>query len=169
MCRRCRCRNISGCVQNSGYRQGSQQLVISRTRKGVNRIMSKVEQYQITWIRLPPEVPKVFLQRVPATTSPFSIRTCVSPGDISPTSASGCQKACRIRLICFGMMRLKICFPVHSGRGFKIVGIGIFPSKSSHHIKMFMNTSCTDQYYLRILYKRPVPCYFLLWHKCQQN
>lgn len=98
--------------------------------------------YQITCIRLPVEVPSAFLQRVPESSSPFSILTKVSPGVMNPDSDSECQAEVLVRLICFGIIRLKTCFPVQRGCGFKTAGAGIFPSKSSHHIKIFMKTSC---------------------------
>lgn len=46
-----------------------------------------------------------------------------------------------------GMMREKSCLPVHKGRGFRIAGVGIFPSHEGRNINRFiicslsMNTS----------------------------
>ena len=103
--------------------------------------------YQITCTRLPLPVPRVFLQRVPARSSPLSILTWVSPGVMYPVSAFECQAEYLNRFICFGMIRLKTCLPGQRGRGFRIAGAGTFPSKSCHHISVFMNTSCTWKRY----------------------
>jgi hypothetical protein len=96
----------------------------------------------MAWTKLPVEVPRVLLQRVPDRRCPFSILTTVSPGVLNPISTSECQAENLIRLICLGMIKLKTCFPVHISFGFNMAGVGIFPSKSSHHIKIFINTSC---------------------------
>ena len=46
-----------------------------------------------------------------------------------------------------GMMSEKSCLPVHNGRGFRIAGVGIFPSHEGRNISRFiicslsMNTS----------------------------
>jgi hypothetical protein len=65
----------------------------------------------------------------------------VSPGVINPVSVSACQAENLIKLISLGIIKLKTCLPVQIGLGFKMAGAGTFPSKSSHHIKMFINTS----------------------------
>jgi hypothetical protein len=96
----------------------------------------------MAWTKLPVEVPRVLLQSVPDRRCPFSILTTVSPGVLNPISDSECQAENLIRLICLGIIKLKTCFPVHNSFGFNMAGVGILPSKSSHHIKIFMNTSC---------------------------
>lgn len=106
-----------------------------------HKILMKYD-YQMTWIRLPEPVPRLFLHSVPDRSSPFSILTIVSPGVMNPVSVSECQAENRIKFICLGIIKLKTCFPVQIGLGFKMAGAGIFPSKSCHHIKMFINTSC---------------------------
>ena len=46
-----------------------------------------------------------------------------------------------------GMMSEKSCLPVHNGRGFRMAGVGIFPSQEGRNISRFiicslsMNTS----------------------------
>ncbi len=65
--------------------------------------------------------------------SPFSISTRVSPGDIQwygPLFSSSGWVACSlIQLTPPGMINVNSCFPVHRGFGFKIAGIGSFPSQ----------------------------------------
>ncbi|WVZ10558.1 hypothetical protein V8G54_015088 [Vigna mungo] len=106
-------------------------------------------------MRLPVDVPSVFLQSVPVSSSPFSILTMVSPGVMDPLSFSLCQLEYLIRFIALGMMRLKTCFPVHNGSGFNIAGVGTFPSKSSHHINMFMKTSFGIKVSLLVIFLHP--------------
>mmetsp|Transcript_60051 Transcript_60051/g.190768 ORF Transcript_60051/g.190768 Transcript_60051/m.190768 type:complete len:303 (-) Transcript_60051:1662-2570(-) len=96
---------------------------------------------QITWMSPPPPLPTVFLHTMPARSSPRSMRTQVSAGDMfSSVSASSCH-ALVLRRFTWGMMRLKTCLPVHSGVGLRMAGIGTRPSNSSSHIIMFMKRS----------------------------
>ena len=65
----------------------------------------------------------------------------MSPTEKSAGSLSGCQADFRRQLVPLGMMRSKICFPVHKGRGFRIAGWGTFPSQSSSHMRTFISMS----------------------------
>lgn len=42
-----------------------------------------------------------------------------------------------------GMMREKICLPVHKGRGFRMAGCGTFPSHVDRNISRFITSPCT--------------------------
>lgn len=46
----------------------------------------------------------------------------------------------RIQLMWPGMMREKICFPVHRGRGFRMAGWGTFPSHVDRNIRRFITS-----------------------------
>lgn len=44
-----------------------------------------------------------------------------------------------------GMMREKICFPVHRGRGFRMAGCGTFPSHVDRNIRRFITSPWEEQ------------------------
>mmetsp|Transcript_14849 Transcript_14849/g.44421 ORF Transcript_14849/g.44421 Transcript_14849/m.44421 type:complete len:351 (-) Transcript_14849:1317-2369(-) len=95
----------------------------------------------MTWMRPPEEVPSVFLSSMPASSSPLSMMTRVSPGESSSTSSSGWPFAnLKSETFC-GRKRLMICLPVHSGSGLSTAGTGSCPEKESRCITRFITRS----------------------------
>mmetsp|Transcript_35662 Transcript_35662/g.80984 ORF Transcript_35662/g.80984 Transcript_35662/m.80984 type:complete len:202 (-) Transcript_35662:1364-1969(-) len=92
----------------------------------------------MTWMRPPDDVPSVFLSSMPASSSPDSIMTRVSPGEISSLSSSGWPFANLKSETFFGRYIDMTCFPVQSGSGFRIAGIGKWPSNVSRCITRFI-------------------------------
>lgn len=74
-----------------------------------------------------------------------TISTLVSPGEMclyGPlSSSSGWVLWVRTMFTFPGMIKLKICLPVHRGLGFRIAGCGILPSQSGIHIIRFIIVS----------------------------
>ena len=74
-----------------------------------------------------------------------TISTLVSPGEMclyGPlSSSSGWVLWVRTMFTFPGMIKLKICLPVHRGLGFRIAGCGILPSQSGIHIIRFIIAS----------------------------
>mmetsp|Transcript_15971 Transcript_15971/g.27202 ORF Transcript_15971/g.27202 Transcript_15971/m.27202 type:complete len:218 (+) Transcript_15971:242-895(+) len=95
----------------------------------------------ITWMMPPDDVPSVFLSSMPASSSPASMITRVSPGDSSSVSSSGWPFANLKSESLDGRKRDMICLPVQSGRGLRMHGTGRWPVKASRCITRFMTRS----------------------------
>ena len=94
----------------------------------------------LTCTRPPAEGPSVFLQRMPATSSPLLMLTCVSFLEKSGLSLLMAPSDL-FRRFSLGSSIEKTCLPVHIGSGLRIAGIGTVPSQSSRHMQMFMKRS----------------------------
>ena len=72
--------------------------------------------------------------------SPRSMRTPVSSTLKSPSSLSLAHALVRMSETS-GTNMVNTCFPVHSGSGLRMAGLGTLPSQFSSHMRIFMKTS----------------------------
>eukprot|EP00962_Isochrysis_galbana_P015944 scaffold4556_cov114-Isochrysis_galbana.AAC.10 len=82
------------------------------------------------WMIPPAPVPRAFLSSMPASSSPRSIMTRVSPGESSSVSSSGWPLEKRA-IEKSGRMRDWHCLPVQSSLGLRMAGTGRVPVKVS--------------------------------------
>mmetsp|Transcript_156466 Transcript_156466/g.502047 ORF Transcript_156466/g.502047 Transcript_156466/m.502047 type:complete len:243 (+) Transcript_156466:3403-4131(+) len=98
---------------------------------------------QMRCSRPPLFAPMVFLQTMPQSNSPFWMTTLQSLAEkfMSSFLFLDAMAESRTKSKLVGNNLEKICLPVHNSLGFKIDGIGSWPSHTGNHINMFMAKS----------------------------
>ena len=112
-----------------GKAKNSQRFVCQWKAGESFRVPFHGKQHERDW---PGAFPTVFFSTILKMISPFSINI-----PSSKTRFDDIGSGDRKRFIPRGMVRLRICLPVHNGFGFKIAGVGIVPSQSGTQSRIF--------------------------------
>mmetsp|Transcript_110788 Transcript_110788/g.309614 ORF Transcript_110788/g.309614 Transcript_110788/m.309614 type:complete len:329 (+) Transcript_110788:3203-4189(+) len=108
---------------------------------------------QTRWSREPLLAPMVFLQTMPARSSPFTMTTLQSLAEKSGSSFLFFEAMAESRRMSrfSGSNFEKSCLPVHNSFGLMMVGIGNWPSHTGSHMRMFIARSFS-KYVSRFVY-----------------